>query len=109
MYSERAKQFMSFAALRGYEDMIKRRAHTVERRRELSEDEAEILSRKMNRVISGRTVRVTYYNTDGYTELEGMVADLDRYSRILTVVKTKIPLDDIIDISGEGVDDIIDD
>ena len=38
-----------------------------------------------------------------------MVAGLDRYSRTLTVVKTKIPLDDIIDISGEGVDDIPDD
>ena len=109
MYSERAKQFMSFAALRGYEDMVKRRAHTIERRRELSEDEAEILSRKMNRVTSGKTVKVRYYNIDGYTELEGMVAGLDIYSRMLTIVKTKIPLDDIIDISGDGVDDIPDD
>lgn len=106
MYSERANQFASFAALRGFEEMVRQRERVIEPRRELSEDEAEVLSRKMNRVRCGQLAAVTYYDKDGYTMLEGMVSGIDRQRRTLTIVKTVIPLDDIRDISGEGIDDI---
>ena len=105
MYSDRAKQFIPFAALRGYGDFLKEKERSVEPRSELSEDEAEILSRKMSRVKCGQMLSVTYYKGDGYVTVEGLCAGLDAEKRTLSIVKTAIPLDDIRDISGEGVDD----
>lgn len=105
MYSDRAKQFIPFAALRGYGDFLKEKERSVEPRAELSEDEAEILSRKMSRVKCGQMLSVTYYKEDGYVTIEGLCAGLDAEKRTLTIVKTALPLDDIRDISGEGVDD----
>ena len=104
MYCDRAKQFIPFAALRGYGECLKEKERTAEPRREMSEDDAEILSRKMNRVGSGQMLRVVYYDGSGYVTIEGMSAGIDRQRRTLTIVKQVIPLEDIWDISGD-VDD----
>ena len=45
--SDRAVQFGAFAALTGYYDIIEKRNEIIPRRRELSEDMAEILSEKI--------------------------------------------------------------
>ena len=49
----RAKQFMSFAALRGYYAMVLAKNRVVEPRRELIGDAAERLSRKLVLVKKG--------------------------------------------------------
>lgn len=104
MYCDRAKQFIPFAALRGYGEYLKEKERTAEPRRELSEDEAEELSRKMNRVKRGQMLRVKYYDKNGYVTIEGMCSGIDTERRTLSLVKTVIPLDSISDISGD-VDD----
>ena len=47
MAADRAKQFMPFASLKGYYEMTRKREHIREPRRELSEDSAEELNRKL--------------------------------------------------------------
>lgn len=100
--AERARQFMPFAALRGFEDMIREQAREVTGRRELSEYEAARLSRKMATVRKGSIVRVTYYDGEAYVSLEGMVSDIDLALRRLRVIKTEIALDDVWDIAHIG-------
>ena len=51
--ADRARQFMPFAALTGYYEVIKQREKIIEPRKELSEDEAEILSSKLGSVQKG--------------------------------------------------------
>ena len=46
----------------------------------------------------GNMLTVTYYNTDAYETIEGIVSKIDYDMRELTVVKTKIAFDDIYDI-----------
>ena len=47
---DRARQFMPFAALRGYYDKIREQQRIKEPKRELSETEAERLSYKLNQL-----------------------------------------------------------
>lgn len=95
---ERARQFMPFAALRGFEEMIQRQTREVTPRHELSEDEAARLSKKLSRLEKGSVVRVTYYEEDSYLTLDGMISELDLTLRFLRIVKRRIELDDILDI-----------
>ncbi|MBQ9806596.1 MAG: hypothetical protein IJW49_08850 [Clostridia bacterium] len=99
--ADRARQFMPFAALRGFEAMIREQTREVTPKRELSEYDAERLSKKMRMVQKGDMVCVTYYDRDAYVKLEGIVSDLDIPLRQLRVIKTVIPFDDIWDISRE--------
>lgn len=101
--ADRAKQFMPFASLKGYYDMVRNKEKTVSEKRELSEYKAEILSDKLLKVKKGALLKAVYYQGDGYVKIEGMVSNIDFTMRVLTIVKTKIPFDDIYDVflSGE--------
>ena len=96
---ERARQFMPFAALRGFEELIRAQTRENAPKRELSEYEAARLSKKMSTLEKGDLVRVKYYAGDGYTVLEGMVSEIDIVMRHLRVIKTVIHFDDILDIT----------
>lgn len=96
--TDRAKQFMPFAALRGYYDLIRQCERIKEDKKELSDSEAEILSSKIAQIQKGLIVKVKYYNTDAYDEITGMVSDIDKTSKTLKIIKTKINFDDILNV-----------
>ena len=98
MVSDRAGQFMPFAALRGFYDLIRERERVVVPKHEIAEDKAAELSEKMKLVERGMMVKVLYYSDGEYVSVEGMVSKIDLDFRKLTVVKTEINLDDIWDV-----------
>ena len=67
---ERAAQFSPFAALTGYDEMIDDEAREVDAQEELSDEEMEILDRKINRIAemleNGETpeIIITYFVPD---------------------------------------------
>ena len=91
----RAAQFLPFAALTGYYELVRQQERVVQPRHELTEEEALELSRTMAQVRRGDMVRVTYYDWDCYRTISGMVARIDPVYRRLQVVKTTIAFDDI--------------
>lgn len=93
--ADRAAQFMPFAALRGYYELLRQAARVPEPQHELTDEEARELSAVVQRVRKRQMVRVRYYDRDAYTELTGCVAHIDLAARELWVVKTRIPLDSI--------------
>lgn len=93
--ADRAAQFMPFAALRGYYELIRRQERVPEPRHELTDEEALALSRTVARIRRGQVVRAVYYDGDAYATLTGCVARIDLVERELTLVQTRIPLDDI--------------
>ena len=97
--ADRARQFMPFAALTGYYEIIKERERVGEPRRDLSEEELQILSDKMNRVKKGDMVTVTHYIEYRYEKTTGLVSNIDTVYRTISIVKNKIPFDDIVDIT----------
>lgn len=97
--ADRAAQFMPFAALRGYYELVRQQQRVREPRHELTDEEAEALSRTVSQLRRGQVVRVVHYNRDAYETLTGCVARIDLVSRELMVVKTPIRLDDIRELS----------
>lgn len=100
---DRARQFMPFAALTGYFDLIQARQRIPQPFHELTEDEAEALSRKMAWVKKGTMIEICYYDRDAYVRRKGMVSRIDEVERAIWVVKERVPFDMILDIQVEGM------
>lgn len=99
--SDRAKQFMPFAALKGLPDALREKEHITVPKVELSEEMAEELNRKMQLIQKGKMARVIYFHKDEYIKITGMVSRIDVTSRLLVIVNTKILFDDILDVMSE--------
>lgn len=101
-HADRAMQFAPFAALKGYYEAVRIQERITEPRKELSEDEAEVISNTLNKLRVRTTVKIRYYDIDAYTNIEGVVTELNTPYRRLKVVKTAIPFDDIFTIEMLG-------
>ena len=93
--ADRAKQFMPFAALKGYEEALRVKEKVVVPRMELSEEMAQELDRKLHQIQRNDMITVVYYNGEEYIRITGMVSRLDSDARVLKVVNTKILFEDI--------------
>lgn len=102
MHASRAAQFMPFAALTGYYELARQQEHLSEPKHELTDEEAESLSRTVAQVKRGDLVRVTYYDWDSYKTISGVVARIEPAFHRLQVVKTVIAFDDIRAICREA-------
>lgn len=95
---QRAKVFLPFAALKGYNELVKEKEIVKEDKKILSEDELEYLSFQINKIQKGQIIKIKYYNDGGYVILEGMVSKIDEIYRKIYIVKQEINLDDISNI-----------
>ena len=100
---ERAKQFMPFAALKGYPEALRKKEKIVVPKIELSEDSAQVLDRKLRQVHKNDMITVVYFCKDEYLKQTGMVSRIDTTARVLKVVNTRIGFDDILDVEGEKI------
>ena len=92
---QRAKQFMPFAALKGFEDLLAAVARHKEPRVELSEDQMEEVNKVLQAVRCGDWVRVVYYDKHKYTELIGPVDMISEQLQIVSVREVVISFRDI--------------
>lgn len=117
---DRAAQFAPFAALAGYDDMVRETGRLTEAETDLSEDDREVLDRKISRIASALknrqypavtiTVFVPDEKKDGgsYVSVSGRVKKIDGAARLLILLSENgisageaISIDRIIDISGD--------
>ncbi len=99
----RAKQFVPFAAVKGFEEALRAKERIVVEKIELSEERKEELDYKLHQVKKNDIITVVYFEKDEYIKVEGMVSRLDIDARVLKIVNTKIPFDDIYELSGENI------
>lgn len=95
---ERAKQFMPFSALKGYELALREKERVVVPKMELSEDYREELDYKLHQIKKNDMVSVVYFCKDEYLKVTGMVSRIDESARVLKIVNTRIDFGDIYDI-----------
>ncbi len=100
---QRAKQFMPFAALKGYEEELRKAEKVVVPRAELSEDMLDMLDRKLQAVEKNTVITVTWYHDGEYLRVTGMVARIDREERYLQIVNVPMAFSDIYDIEGPSI------
>lgn len=110
--ADRAAQFSPFAALTGYEAVIKETERVTDKKHELSEDAKTVLNEKLQ-IILGMieekpAAEFTYFVADrrksggAYITVCGSVRKIDEYRRLVIMDDTtEIPIDDIYDIDGE--------
>ena len=99
----RAKQFVPFAAVKGFEEALRAKERIIVEKIELSEERKAELDFKLHQVHKNDIVSVVYFDKDEYVKVEGMVSRLDTDARILKVVNTKISFDDIYELTGENI------
>lgn len=99
---ERAKQFMPFDALKGFREALLEKERIVVPKRELSEEQKEELDKKFLQIHKNDMITVEFFQKGEYVRVTGMISGIDETSRLLRVVNTKIPFDDISDLRKEA-------
>ncbi len=96
--SERAKQFMPFAAVKGLTEALTKKEKVIVPKVVLSEEMAVDLNEKMVQLHKGTVATVTYFYDDEYLKITGVVVLFDKVNQILRILDTKIPFNAILDI-----------
>lgn len=110
----RAAQFMPFAALTGYDETIEETARLTDDRIELDEYIKARLDKKLDilkeQIGNEPEITVTYFKRDetkpggAYVSVHGTARKIDYNSRIIIMRDgTRIPINDIINITGDIV------
>lgn len=108
----RSAQFAPFAALTGYEDAVRETGRQTADRIEIEEEYKAILDSKLQIILEqiSKTpeITITYFikdqrkNGGSYSTKTGLVKKIDNdRQEICFVDNSKIPINDIIDITGE--------
>lgn len=97
----RAKQFVPFAAVKGFEEALRAKERIVVEKIELSEERKAELDFKLRQIKKNDIIKVVYFDKDEYIKIEGMVSRLDTDARVIQVVNTKIEFENIYDIEGD--------
>lgn len=120
---DRAAQFAPFAALSGYDDLIREEGRLVGRRIELSESELEQLNHRLARIASairGGTrpiAEITYFIPDPfkaggrYETVTERIRKVDSVGQVVIVERKtgpsgswmRIPIADILELRGENL------
>ena len=74
----------------------------VEPKRELTDEQALELSRKLSQLKRREMACIVHYDGEAYVTARGLVSDIDLAARTVTVVRTRIPFDDIADIRTDA-------
>lgn len=97
-YAGRAKQFLPYASLRGYDKIVEEKNRVKSPRRELGEDGAEELSRTLLSLSRGARASLTYYNVDAYVTREVEFISIDEIRRTIKFSNLEIPISDIFSL-----------
>ena len=108
----RSAQFAPFAALTGYEDAVRETAREVGERIDIDDELRNILDSKIQmlseQIKKKHEIIFTYFipdlTKDGgkYINITGIIRKIDTINQIIILEdKTEIPINEIIDISGD--------
>lgn len=108
----RSAQFAPFAALTGYEEAVKETARETNERIDIEDELKSILDGKLQIILEQiknyPEISITYFIADTkkdggeYVTVTGLVKKVDLYNQYIYLVdNTEIPVNEIIDISGD--------
>lgn len=101
-HADRAKQFMPFAALRGFEELVADIARAREGKRDLLDDYKAQLDYALQSLVAGDIVTVRHYKDETYIEITGKLIEICETERKIIVDDIQISIDDIFDIGCEA-------
>jgi len=104
--ADRAARFSPFAAISGYEEMVKEAARVTQERIEITDATKELLNEKLNMIAEflneEHEITITYFEPDkkksggAYISTTGVVKRIDELKRIVVMKNNKkIKIDDV--------------
>lgn len=99
--SERAKQFMPFSALKGYDSSIKTFDGVKDEKRVLSDEDESELNEIIRGLKKGEVVKSVFWNGSRYETIVGAVSGVDFAQKRLSIVKTHISFSDIASLERQ--------
>lgn len=104
-HPDRARQFLPFAALKGYYDLVRSCERTTVPRHEPTDEDVARISSRLASLKKGDAVRIVHYvESEGApVETQGIVSRIDPVLQTLVVGKTAASFADLLDI--EPIDD----
>ena len=103
MDTRRAQQFMPFAALKGYYDLIEKKENEYQCKKEMSDTQANDLNYKFSQVKIGAEIFVKYYDVNQYRIIKGILKYIDVTKGYIFLDSKRIFLTDIYDIWGDSI------
>ena len=108
----RSAQFAPFTALTGYEEAVKETARETNERIDIEDELKSILDGKLQIILeqikNHPEISITYFIADSkknggeYVTVTGLVKKVDLYNQYIYLIdNTEIPINEIIDISGD--------
>lgn len=100
--ADRAKQFLPFNALKGFEEAVGKRRKLDFEPVLMGEDAETELDKKIHDIAPGDIVRVVFYGNREFNERCGRVKKIHEYERLLELEEAKIRINDIISLEKEN-------
>ena len=96
---DRAKQFLPFDALKGLQEALREKEIEYEEKIELSEESLTELENEFNKIEKGNYVKIRYYKNRQYSEINGIVTNIDYTRKKIQIDKSEnINMCDIVNI-----------
>lgn len=92
---ERAKQFMPFAALKGYAEALREQEEIYTERKERSEEYEERISFHLSQIRKHDMISVVYFQQGEYCQKRGRISGIDFQNRVLEIEGTTIHFKDL--------------
>ena len=99
--ASRAKQFLPFDALKGFQEAINEKQIKYDDKKELTEESYIRLEEEWNKIDEESIVRIKYYKNKKYVDIQGKVTNIDYVRKRIKVNEENINICDIIDIEVE--------
>lgn len=97
--NDRAKQFLPFDSLKGFQEALRKKEVEYVEKKELSEEVLEELSEILNQIEKEDEIRIVYYTNKQYKEVKGIVKEINLIKkRIVLYEDVKIYFEDILSI-----------
>ena len=98
---DRAKQFMPFDALKGLQEelRIREERRTRVKKKLLSDEQIDRISRVLSRVSRGSKVAISLYSQGHYISIDGYVTEVNPIYAYIKIGNEKVFFDDIYKIA----------
>ena len=97
-HQDRAKQFSPYAALRGLDEIVAKKRELTDEKRELSEEECAVISKRLSELERGMAVSLKYYRKDRYIPFKGTVEAIDKVFKNMRLGGVTVSFADISEI-----------
>lgn len=94
----RAKQFLPFDALKGFQEALSEKQIKSDDKKELTDDSYIKLQEEWNKINKNSVVKVKFYKNKRYVDIQGKITNIDYIKKKIKINDEVISACDIIDI-----------